>query len=526
MRLEEELPLEAICLRDDAKKSSGGLSVVSAKVIQIVLTDEDCWQYLSQVTKVVKPFVDAIGNCESRESTLADCMLQLLSCAHTLAAISCDDDEDEEFLAHAQRVLDRWFYKITTSAGFTLMDITNTTLSLTKKWNWSFEEATVLKKDIKLYYHCKEPFTGSTVLAIIIHSIVPHAAEIEQLFSHLNGVQTPKHNNLSTPTFKKLAKLRNHYDREIWEKNRAAGKSTHRKHAHMHAKDSPAITSTVTQELESCLTWEPPLDTDDSNLNSSQGEIEKDPVEDAFEQLEKEMMEEVTDEAGDSGPSLVQGEIFNFDEIKKALDGIVPTPYVETIEVVQEGGQTGTAPASFATYTNAKGFDEDPVGLWAHLMAIFGGLGVGVAVRMWREFLNVKYRGEEMTIVMEWTRSLANDLERIHNNQPSGTQIVAIMLNSIAEHPSFGDLITNLESLKDELEVDDVELRIVWKAKNLMDDGHPESGGVPTIAGHEAMVLVANVRMVQCKNPKCWHMGHTIEECFREGGKKEGQYLE
>ncbi|ESK88529.1 hypothetical protein Moror_3199 [Moniliophthora roreri MCA 2997] len=50
--------------------------------------------------------------------------------------------------------------------------------------------------------------------------------------------------------------------------------------------------------------------------------------------------------------------------------------------------------------THAKGFDEDPVGLWAHLTAIFGGSGVGVAVRMWREFSNVKYRGEEMTIVM------------------------------------------------------------------------------------------------------------------------------
>ncbi|ESK92796.1 hypothetical protein Moror_15893 [Moniliophthora roreri MCA 2997] len=32
--------------------------------------------------------------------------------------------------------------------------------------------------------------------------------------------------------------------------------------------------------------------------------------------------------------------------------------------------------------THAKGFDEDPAGLWAHLTAIFGGSGVGAAVRM------------------------------------------------------------------------------------------------------------------------------------------------
>ncbi|ESK86617.1 hypothetical protein Moror_9732 [Moniliophthora roreri MCA 2997] len=86
--------------------------------------------------------------------------------------------------------------------------------------------------------------------------------------------------------------------------------------------------------------------------------------------------------------------------------------------------------------THAKGFDEDPVGLWAHLMAIFGGSGVGAAVRMWREFSNVKYRGEEMTIVMGQIQSLANDREQIHNNRPSDTQIIAIMLNSIVEHPS------------------------------------------------------------------------------------------
>ncbi|ESK83985.1 hypothetical protein Moror_7491 [Moniliophthora roreri MCA 2997] len=110
--------------------------------------------------------------------------------------------------------------------------------------------------------------------------------------------------------------------------------------------------------------------------------------------------------------------------------------------------------------THAKGFDEDLAGLWAHLIAIFGESGVGAAVRMWREFLNVKYRGEEMTIVMGWIQSLANDLEQIHNDRPSNTQIVAIMLNSIAEHPDFGNLITNLEFLKEEMEVDNVELRI------------------------------------------------------------------
>ncbi|KAG2352941.1 hypothetical protein BDR07DRAFT_1435440, partial [Suillus spraguei] len=49
------------------------------------------------------------------------------------------------------------------------------------------------------------------VFIIIIHLIVPHAADVEHYFSGLSGVQSVKHCNLSVQTFKSLGKLQASY---------------------------------------------------------------------------------------------------------------------------------------------------------------------------------------------------------------------------------------------------------------------------------------------------------------------------
>ncbi|KAG2126369.1 uncharacterized protein EDB93DRAFT_1097105, partial [Suillus bovinus] len=45
------------------------------------------------------------------------------------------------------------------------------------------------------------------VLAITLLSIVPHAADIEHLFSDVGSTQSPKRCNLSVDTFEALAKI-------------------------------------------------------------------------------------------------------------------------------------------------------------------------------------------------------------------------------------------------------------------------------------------------------------------------------
>jgi hypothetical protein len=55
------MPLLHICLCPDAQKNINDLSPVAADVVSIVLCDEEFWPHLKQLTKVIKPLVDAIG---------------------------------------------------------------------------------------------------------------------------------------------------------------------------------------------------------------------------------------------------------------------------------------------------------------------------------------------------------------------------------------------------------------------------------------------------------------------------------
>ena len=96
-----------------------------------------------------------------------------------------------------------------------------------KKWHWDQERASQLEEDLKQYYHSKGPFVGGKAdatkwwegleistdqhpikaLVITILAIVPHAADVERLFSDLTGVQGVKKCNLTVETFKTMGKL-------------------------------------------------------------------------------------------------------------------------------------------------------------------------------------------------------------------------------------------------------------------------------------------------------------------------------
>jgi hypothetical protein len=63
--------------------------------------------------------------------------------------------------------------------------------------------------------------------AVIIHSIVPHAADIERYFSGLGGVQSVKRCNLSVQTFESLSKLWASYTNFLHKVDHKASKPKH-----------------------------------------------------------------------------------------------------------------------------------------------------------------------------------------------------------------------------------------------------------------------------------------------------------
>ncbi|KAF8152850.1 hypothetical protein K438DRAFT_2078975, partial [Mycena galopus ATCC 62051] len=107
-------PLSSICIRPDAQKKTNGLSPAAPDVIAIVLNTPEFWPLLNQLTRITKPVIDALGNCESRQATLADCMLQLIQCARTMLKTVLEEGEDAGFLAHAKSTFDHRFKLIAT----------------------------------------------------------------------------------------------------------------------------------------------------------------------------------------------------------------------------------------------------------------------------------------------------------------------------------------------------------------------------------------------------------------------------
>ncbi|KAJ7120599.1 ribonuclease H-like domain-containing protein, partial [Mycena crocata] len=378
-------PLSITCLREDAKKKTNGFSAVAADVIKTVLNTPNFWPLLNQLTRIAKPIVDAIGNCESRQTTLADCMLELLRCARTMSKMELEDDEDAGFLEHAKATFDRRFIKIATpihwlalflhpscrklalsgntedGRGKSLDFMIKTALGIAQQWRWNEDKARKLVEDIKAYNQFKSPFSGKEndakdwwdgipaqhagirALATVLHSIVPHSADVERLFSDLGGIQSPHRNGWLIETMEKAGRIRGHLSYLLFQKKEMEGKPTQRKHSHMHTRPELGIDGDLAKDLENPITWIPPLDG-----GGNEGDAEEDIVEKAYDELKKKIADEQELEepmAADSTteplpqPSIIGGEIIDFIELDRVDRGETEAPGKEVIDVVGDGAQ-------------------------------------------------------------------------------------------------------------------------------------------------------------------------------------------
>jgi hypothetical protein len=254
-------PLSSVCKQSDAKKKMNGLSPVNPDVIKVV-QDHSQWDYIDQIIKLCKPIVDAIGNLESREVNLADCMLELLRCASVMEKIVPDGNDDPAFHQHAVAVFNQEFEAMTTdihclvlflhplckklvihqtAKNRTYDNLKRTAGKIMMQWQWSLEQGKVLLDHLTAYFHGKAPFTGAKrdalewwehltidsplkTMAITLFRIVPHSADVERLFSNLSGIQSVKHCNLFVEMMQDLGQLRAHYTHYLHEWNWRAGK--------------------------------------------------------------------------------------------------------------------------------------------------------------------------------------------------------------------------------------------------------------------------------------------------------------
>lgn len=378
------MALSTTCLREDAQKVTKGQTAVNKDVVRIILRDDTYWSRLDQLILVTRPIVNMIGNLESHTCTLADCVIELLRCARTLAELSANN-VDEDFLQHTRTVFQARCVKMITplhalclflhplcrnlalsaelTSGFDLEFMIRTALSILKRWHFRKDEklAKQLKLDLQDYRMARGPFANGEpdaltwwrnlpidtnmhsikTLAIMLFSIVPHSAEVERVFSMLGGVQSPKHCNLSVETFEALSKCRAHYSRQQWERDRAAGKPVHRKHAHQHTRNTPGADVDAIKKLDEQWAVEVPFAarTDEDDVHEDEATVMLG-IEKEFSKHAEQRAEEMKDvEVGEM--EILMGKMFDLSLLDEFDRGEVVNPFNTSPELAgseDEGG--------------------------------------------------------------------------------------------------------------------------------------------------------------------------------------------
>jgi hypothetical protein len=287
-------------MRPDAKKKTNGLAPVASEVINTILNDPPYWRLLEQIVTTIKSIVNAIGNVESRQASLADCMLELLRCAKKMSQLTCEQDYHVGFWLHARSIFNHHFHAMNTEVHslalflhpmcrkLAVTQVANcrsfefmvkVALGIAKRWKWDITMAKKLSDDLQAYNQSVAPFAGGQadglswwknlpinseihplkVFSVTILSIVGHAGEVERTFSDLGTTQSARRCNLSVDTFETLGKIRANLRHYSTVKAAEAGKSTRRQHAHMHTRKEVGIAVDTAQDLEASFAWVPPL---------------------------------------------------------------------------------------------------------------------------------------------------------------------------------------------------------------------------------------------------------------------------
>ncbi|KAF9234431.1 ribonuclease H-like domain-containing protein [Melanogaster broomeanus] len=273
-----------------------------------VLSHKSYWKHLEQLVTTTKCLVDAIGNLESRQASLADYYHSLSLFLHPMC----------RRLAITQA-----------ASGRSLEHMIKTALEIAKRWKWDKDKAAKLISDIQTYNSSRASFAGGQAdglvwwenlpmsaeahplkaFAITILSIVPHAGKVERLFSDLGSTQSPRRCNLSVDTFETLGKIR--------------------------------INLEVAKGLEDNFTWVPPLSAVSDNDLAGPESISLDEIDAEFAALEEQRKNEQLEST--DGKEVLEGKVYDFEELVRVDEGITPQAADDEIMVVghDEDGDGG-----------------------------------------------------------------------------------------------------------------------------------------------------------------------------------------
>ncbi|KAF8444463.1 hypothetical protein L210DRAFT_3502066 [Boletus edulis BED1] len=329
---------------------------------------------MEQLIKTCKPLVDTISNCEAWDASLASCMLELIRAARKMSQIPLDLGNNSGFWMHVKHIFNCRFHtmntdhhvltlylhpmcrKLATSQvanGRNFEFMVLVALLIAQQWRWDEAEAKSLVQDLKEYHRCTGVFAGAQADALKWWEQLPvttqqcplktmavvHAADVERYFSRLGDTQSVKRCNLTVETFKGL--------------NHAAGKSVHRKHAHMHTQTKPGIDASLAEDLTKNFTWVPPLTTqsepEDDYLAGPEAVTDEE-LSSAFDALDHEKQDtsvlatnsylgtQVDPELELDGNKVLEGQVYTWKELEVVDKGSLLMGFAEDILVLNKAG--------------------------------------------------------------------------------------------------------------------------------------------------------------------------------------------
>ncbi|KAG1873950.1 hypothetical protein F4604DRAFT_1925521 [Suillus subluteus] len=105
-------------------------------------------------------------------------------------------------------------------------------------------------------------YAGGRPLASLINDNFKRLERVDNSSAHLSTTQSARRCNLSVDTFETLSKICANLGYHNTIRATEAGKSTRRRHAHMHTREEIGIAVETAQDLEAAFAWAPPLSTE------------------------------------------------------------------------------------------------------------------------------------------------------------------------------------------------------------------------------------------------------------------------
>ncbi|KAF8491947.1 hypothetical protein JB92DRAFT_2752511, partial [Gautieria morchelliformis] len=183
-------------------------------------------------------------------------------------------------------------------------------------------------------------------LTLTLFAIMPHAADIEQLFSGLGGIQSVKRSRLTVQNFEMLGMLRNHYSYVLDKEQALAGQPTHQHKVHMHTRLNRDMNVELVAELDAQYTaaeysasserpitavdWTAPLEGPESIL--------LDEIEAGFEELERQGAGSSITEPDPDGNEVTAAEVYDLEALIGVDQCQAPQTHEEDIHMRQSRG--------------------------------------------------------------------------------------------------------------------------------------------------------------------------------------------